>query len=442
MSILNKLATIISQKGRNVVANRMRTMAQKHSPKSNPSNDELVAALTKALTDENLPTIQKLVELINIRLGSDAGVPEITETYQTWPVEAEPIAVLDATERAAAAEAMLDYIDTLNWWTIGLDPTNLNHALREVAEVITGCCALYRAGYQTARALSTAIEGANFLIWAQGQAGNGCYPFPAYTAGGSNALTAAARFLAGAAADGRLNQVLNNGWIIDDYNNGGIQFDNGECGAAMLELYAITGTAGQLNSAISAGGWAANRPLIINWNYNAFSAFFLARLATVTGTSSYFDSALNKLLKGVIPGQLTSGARTGRWDDGHNARATYHYIIMRALVDVMIYIRDIPAANITVPQARDYATVLNSLTLGLTNRNYDFVSVGAPTKDGPMGVLISVNEEWAGDSAFLTNTYSASALSNLGKLVSYQYRNSATLPLSPGPMGLFLEYIS
>ena len=115
---------------------------------------------------------------------------------------------------------------------------------------------------------------------------------------------------------------------------------------------------------------------------------------------------------------------------------------MRALVNIQIYIRDQDEGSFTAQQILDYATVLNSLTIGLTNRNNDYVTTGAPTKDGAMDVLLMTAIEFAGDTTFLTNTKTSAALANLYKLVSYQWRtNPASLPLGPRALGAMLKYL-
>jgi len=98
-----------------------------------------------------------------------------------------------------------------------------------------------------------------------------------------------------------------------------LQFDNGECGIAMFDLFELTQDPRYLDSARQAANWALTRPLCTNWNYNSFSVHLLAKAYDVTQEPEYRDAALKKALLGVIPGQLIDGPRAGRWMDAHNA---------------------------------------------------------------------------------------------------------------------------
>jgi rhamnogalacturonyl hydrolase YesR len=80
--------------------------------------------------------------------------------------------------------------------------------------------------------------------------------------------------------------IVVNDWIPDDRTDGGLQFDNGLCGRALISAWELTKDARYLDAARKSGDWAMSRPLVENWNYNAFSVGLLARLATVTGETS------------------------------------------------------------------------------------------------------------------------------------------------------------
>ena len=110
-----------------------------------------------------------------------------------------------------------------------------------------------------------------------------------------------------------MDAVVRDGWIVDDQGDGGLQFDNGVCGVAMLALHAATGEARYLDAARRAADWAIAQPLSANWNYNAFSVRLLAETWRATGEARYRDAALDKARYGVMPGQLRSGPHAGRW---------------------------------------------------------------------------------------------------------------------------------
>ncbi len=61
------------------------------------------------------------------------------------------------------------------------------------------------------------------------------------------------------------------GWVIDDrkLDEGGLQFDNGECGVARLELYDLTKDMKYLAAAQTAADWTIPRPCVPSWNYGS-----------------------------------------------------------------------------------------------------------------------------------------------------------------------------
>ncbi|NDE97126.1 MAG: hypothetical protein EB034_02425 [Verrucomicrobia bacterium] len=280
------------------------------------------------------------------------------------------------------------------------------------------------------RSLAIAKEAAEFLMWAQTQAGSGGFPFPAARGtSDARAMEVATRFLDKADKAGKLSEVVRNGWAFDDLGDGGLQFDNGECGVAMFELYELTKDARHLASARKAADWAAARPLCANWNYNSFSVYLLAKAAEVTGEKNYCGAALQKAIVGVIPGQLTDGLHAGRWMDAHNARPAYHYIMLRALGQL---------AAVLPPDEPQRAVVMRALALGLRTRNQEIVAQGVMNKDKAIEALIMMNRWFSRDKAWLRETATINALDALGKLVSEQSRRGQN-PLGPREWGLFLE---
>ena len=384
--------------------------------------------LAKALATEDLDAVRACVADARRKAGEGAGVPEVDDVFQPIPKDGT---WLTAAEAGAAIDAMPRRIDALRWWKIGLDPTTLEHPLREAASVVSGCVHASRVRPEAAVALlERAREAAEFLMWAQRRAGTGVYPFPAVRGDFQGAALAAAdRFLRRAEKEGRLAEVVRNGWAFEDGGDGGLQFDNGEAGVAMFEIYEATKERKYLDSAVRAADWAAARPLVPNWNYNAFSVSLLVKASSMTGEAKYLAAAVKKARIGVIPGQLTDGPNAGRWIDPHNARPAYHYILLRGL-----------AALTTVLPADDAtrAEVIRALRLGLTARNQDFLDRGAPTKEMALSVLLLVDRALANDADVLRDTRSKEALDALGRLVSGQARRGQE-PLGPRAWGEFLE---
>jgi hypothetical protein len=285
--------------------------------------------------------------------------------------------------------------------------------------------------------IKAAREAGDFLLWAQNGAGTGVFPFPASRGKSTSAaFRSAERQLARAEKKGL--DVVKNGWAVEDTDDGGLQFDNGECGLAMFALYEATQDKKYLDSALRSAEWATRRPLVVNWNYNAFSVRLLARAYLVTGRQSFLDRATQKALLGVIPGQLTSGDNKGRWGDAHNARSTYHYIMMDSLGELMRAMREGKTDKTSEADA-----AMNALRLGLIARNRDFLPAGkgATTKETAMLALLNVNRVFANDADFMKATQSHEALEALSKVVSEQYRRGS-MPLAPGAWGLFVEHRS
>lgn len=388
------------------------------------------ADFAKPVAPSDLDAVRAAVVAGREALGKKAGEPEVADEFRRVPAEAK---LFSRDEAQPGFTPHFATLEKMRWWKIGVDPTTLTAPLRGPASVIVGNVAATRARLDGAeRSLAMAKNAAEFLMWAQEQAGSGVYPFPAArgTAKG-RAMEAATRFLANAEKAGKLDTVVRRGWAFDDAGDGGLQFDNGECGAAMLDLYEVTREPRYLDSARRAADWAAARPLCPNWNYNSFSVFLLARMYGVTHEAKDLDAAIYKARLGVIPGQLTDGPHAGRWVDPHNARPAYHYIMMRALAQL---------AAVLPPDHAARAEIVRALSLGLKTRNAEMVAQGVMNKDHALESLLLVHQVFKNDAAFLRDTQSTSALEAIGRLVSEEARRGKQ-PLSPGAWGLFLEYI-
>lgn len=393
-----------------------------------PSKQVLTAALQAALAKEDLTAVREAAAAARRALGDQAGVPEVADKFQPvpkggkWlsPAEAQP----GFTPHAAPLEKLI-------WWRVGLDPARLTQPLRAPASLLSGCVTVCRAKLDGAeRALVLANDAADFLIWAQAQAGSGVFPFPvARGTSSARAMEAATGFFSKAEKAGKLDQIVRNGWAYDDLGDGGLQFDNGECGVAMFELYELTRDTKHLDSARKAADWAATRTLCPNWNYNSFSVYLLAKAFAVTGEKSYLAAARKKALVGVIPGQLTDGPHAGRWMDAHNARPAYHYIMLRALGQL---------AAVMPKNDPDRGEVLRSLTLGLHARNQEILTKGVMNKEKSIEALLLIQQWFSEEKAFLKESLSTEALDVLGKFVSEQSRRGNS-PLSPREWGLLLE---
>ena len=204
--------------------------------------------LTEALAREDAAAIRAAVALEQSVLGDQAGIPEEADSYQQVPAEAR---ALTRDEARAGMTRHFKRLEALCDCKVGVDPTTLTSPLRLPGTVVGGMVAAARAKLDGGpRCLALAKDRADFLIWAQSQAGAGCYPFPAATGpSAARAMQAAAKLLARAAKAGQLDQTVKNGWIFEDHGDGGLQFDNCECGVALFELHELTRDPRYLNSA-------------------------------------------------------------------------------------------------------------------------------------------------------------------------------------------------
>lgn len=363
-------------------------------------------------------------------LGDAAGQPQTPSVFRKVPEGAKPLAAAEARD---AFTPYLKLIARNPWWKIGLDPAKTEHLPREVSSVVSGCLAARRAGCAGGdRLLATAREGGDYLLWTQAQGGRGVIPFPAYRGGASKAFSAAESMMRRAEQSGQLEKIAHNGWLIDDSNDGGLQFDNALGGVALLELYEATHDAKYLAGARAAADWAAAHAVVPNWNYNCFSVYLLARACRVTGDPKYLAAAKKKVRLGVYPGQLREGPRAGRWADPHNACLPYHYIIIRGVAELL---------NVLPEGDPDRAPAIAMLKLALKVRNAEIVEQGAATTDYAIESLITVSGLPPELQAEFKDCAVEPALAVLERYCGASYR-ARKPPLAPGAWGKYLEFVA
>ncbi len=281
-------------------------------------------------------------------LGPWAGNPE-TATRHYPPIVTEPF------ESVKAQELWLREIERgqrgLPWVKNPTgDPRMMNAGLREAAFPLDGLARTAMLFPEKRDELTKQVRaGADWLV--KFQHSSGVFPFP--IGPGLNPRDKVGQIVARAIKD--KPEIVVNDWIPDDFSDGGLQFDNGLCGRALVSAWVLTRDERYLAAARRAGDWATTRPLVSNWNYNAFSVGLLARLAEVTRDADkvkYLAAAVMKAEVGVLPGQLAGG----RWFDAHNACTVYHNILMRELLELL---HVLPADHVFRP------TLLDAVTRGL-----------------------------------------------------------------------------
>ncbi|MEL6358277.1 MAG: hypothetical protein AAFQ37_15270, partial [Bacteroidota bacterium] len=188
--------------------------------------------------------------------------------------------------------------------------------------------------------------------------------------------------------------------IIGDI--GGAGFDQGWAGVFMLESALQqpdpTDREKYLASALLAGEWAMQHPLVTNHNYTAKLIWLLAQLYAVTGREDFKNSLVEKLESNLLPGVLMDidedgfvdgmappvafadlhpiAQIPGRTWDGHNALPWYHSMNAWAMLEAYVAFRDRGNAELAV-RYKPYAIAM------LDNLAHEFLQIGLPQPDGP-----------------------------------------------------------
>jgi hypothetical protein len=388
---------------------------------------KLTVELSASQKSEDEAEVKRLAKKAIETLGDQAGLPEIADQFRDVPKKAKPLAL---KELLMAFDPYIEFIEGQKWWKVGLDPTKTNHLPRELATIIEGCLAARSVNKANAeRLLKIATDAGDYLVWSQDQAGTGVIPFPAVRNGKGRPFEVAERFMRQAEKEGKLDQVVKNGWAVEDFSDGGLQFDHGLAGVALVQLFEATKDDKYKKAAIRAANWAATRPVVTNWNYNSFSVFLLAEVYRITGVKKYLESAKKKTRLGILPGQLTEGPRKGRWADAHNARPPYHYIMVRGLAAM---------AAVMPKDDADLPAVVESLRLALSARNPDFEK-GIFNADSSVEALIRVKSLPTHVAEKLVECKTNEALATLERYAAEGFRARKT-PLGPGAWGQLLEY--
>jgi hypothetical protein len=326
-------------------------------------------ALARALRLEDAAAIRASEAAVRRALGPFAGVPEVAET----PNPPGTIAPRPSSDDLRTLRRRMSGLAS------GSDAARAQRMeLRTAAHLAIGLLAIVEANAPDGAAYrrQAAIE----LDWLLArQAPEGYFPYPALPNAAPNLRARAAR-TARAHPD-----KVRGGYIYLDAD--GTQFDTGSAGYALAYGFQVLKEPRFLAGARRAADWARTFPLSPNWNYNAFSVWQLAKLFEVTRDQRDLQRAIVIAKLGVLPGQLDSG----RWSDPHNARAVYHWVMVRSLVALL---RVLPRDDPDQPLLRDRTL------LAIQSRVDTMLREGASTSESAKVALIEALEQFGPDAAW------------------------------------------
>lgn len=375
-------------------------------------------------------SVNRLAQEIISALGDKAGQPEEAAEFVMPDQDIKP---LKAEQVPGLFALALSQIQDKAWWKNVKTGSECQAPLRAVASVVEGCLLAKAAGCEQPETLmAEARAAADFLLAAQKEAGRDCFPFPGWRGKKGRLGALADKFLAKAEAEGKVDQVMKNGWIMDDLGGGDLYFDNGLAGSAVLSFYEATKEDKYLQSARQAGEWAMKRPAVMNWNYNSFTVQLLANLHRVTGEVRFLDAAKETCRLGILPGQLTSGPNVGRWADPHNAKLVYHFIILRGITCLLL---QLPESD------PEYKVLQSSLEAGLNAWNGVIIEQGGSSPDITLEVYTRLMEAKSKLVGLIESTRTAEAAAMISRVVVEEFKMEHPT-VSPASWGRHLKFVA
>lgn len=287
--------------------------------------------LREAMLRKDADAVQRATQRLHMALGDWAAVPERAPVFRVKPDAADP------WSRAAAVEVWnVLWPSALRDHPVpGPDHPEVRHSLlRHTAYLVMGGLAALRHGVGDPAEVRREVDRRlAYLLSVQRK--EGFFPFPD--------LRGTSSPFAGVLEShySRFPEDFADGWVVEDHGDGGLQFDNGVCAVTMIAAYEHLQEGRYLEAARRACSWTLTRPIVTNWNYNAFSVWAMARYTRVTNDRQFLPAAVERLNLGVLPGQLPGG----RWMDPHNARTVYHAILLRAMVELLGVLPDAEAVR-------------------------------------------------------------------------------------------------
>ena len=273
----------------------------------------------------DLPALLRLKSELVEGLGEYAGAPDRRPDYGAPIDPSEP--ELEALERiwrsdlAAAARSLV--------------AARRPARPRVLARQARACFQSVEA--ETPESSDLGQLGQRLLVRLIGQqSSRGVFGFPYDPKDGSRLGLQARKVVEAARERGLV--ALEGPYLVDDLGDGGLNFDNGEAGLALFYAYWVSGEAAYRSSALRAADWVLESRRTVrslNFNYNSFSGQLLARAYRETGDASYLQEARDLFDHAILVGQMEDG----RWFDQHNARASYHAILLRSMIEYFLALR-------------------------------------------------------------------------------------------------------
>lgn len=284
--------------------------------------DGIEEQLAAAMKKEDGAAIAKLVAEWARLLGDQSGLPDVRKKGEKG--KASPV------KPAEVAELFLKVIESdpkaLKFLSAGVPATDT--PARSYASIALGCLTIRplvgKHVKEKLELLDGVIGGCCKSMLAL-QLADGHFKFPDLR--GKNLVI-------GDLIDKLVDQdaeAVKDGWLVVPFPDGSSQIDTAECGMALLDAGKTLKNKDWTDAGLKAANWSSSFPAVPTWNHNAYSASLLCAAFQATGEAKYRDSALKRYRIGIQPGQ----AANGRWLDTESARTGNHFVMIRALHDLV-----------------------------------------------------------------------------------------------------------
>lgn len=380
--------------------------------------------LQSALYAHNLQQIDSLSAAAKIIIGTEAGQPEVSDSYTqlstntTWLSTPTAINV----SRLLISADSIAYTQTWRMCKGELPPAYQPHSvpLRAGAEISIGLIRIALAETDLARRalyLQWATDGLDSLMTMQ--LPNGAFPFPDLRTYNDPVYTPIINNYMQSLGNDSVN-VLVNGWIIDDSGTGEFKFDAGVIGGAFAEAFMFTGDTNYRNAATKVAAYMDTLRMNTNYNYNSFQTYGLAFGYALNPLRTDWTMNADTILRySVLPGQIPNG----RWMDGHNAKSVYHSIIIHNVSATLMY----------APVTNQWQDTLSQMLCGAL-RNFIAYEDACFASTGFDGLL----RAWKLNTTIVPQTLHDSLTNLIGQYINHAVASGGDF-LDVYTMGLYLD---